>query len=160
MCKHVAAVLYGIGARLDQQPDLLFTLRGVDAKDLVSQAGAGLTQSAKRPKSAKVLDDTSLADVFGIEMATDLPAQKPKAAKKPAKAATVVLQADVAAKLTKKPVAKQALVKAKAPAKSTAKSTAKTAVKSKAKATAEPMATTTKTIAKKPSASRKSAAPK
>ena len=29
MCKHVAAVLYGIGARLDQDPALLFRLRGV-----------------------------------------------------------------------------------------------------------------------------------
>jgi uncharacterized Zn finger protein len=27
MCKHVAAVLYGVGARLDRQPELLFTLR-------------------------------------------------------------------------------------------------------------------------------------
>jgi uncharacterized Zn finger protein len=99
MCKHVAAVLYGIGARLDQQPDLLFALREVDAKDLVSQAGAGLTQSANRPKSAKVLDDTSLADVFGIEMASDLPLPKVKAAAK-----------------------KPALVKAKAPTKSATKS--------------------------------------
>lgn len=42
MCKHVAAVLYGVGARLDQQPELIFTLRGVDATDLVTRAGAGL----------------------------------------------------------------------------------------------------------------------
>jgi uncharacterized Zn finger protein len=41
MCKHVAAVLYGVGARLDHQPDLIFTLRGVDAKDLITRAGAG-----------------------------------------------------------------------------------------------------------------------
>ena len=39
MCKHVAAVLYGIGARLDQQPELLFTLRQVDQQDLITQAG-------------------------------------------------------------------------------------------------------------------------
>ena len=30
MCKHVAATLYGVGARLDHEPELLFTLRGVD----------------------------------------------------------------------------------------------------------------------------------
>jgi uncharacterized Zn finger protein len=42
MCKHIAAVLYGVGARLDQQPDLLFRLRQVNAKDLVAQAGSGL----------------------------------------------------------------------------------------------------------------------
>ena len=36
MCKHVAAVLYGVGARLDQQPELLFRLRAVDEKDLLA----------------------------------------------------------------------------------------------------------------------------
>ena len=36
MCKHVAAALYGVGARLDSDPDLLFTLRGVDRAELVS----------------------------------------------------------------------------------------------------------------------------
>lgn len=79
MCKHVAAVLYGIGARLDQQPELLFSLRRVEAKDLVAQAGAGLQPSGKRPKSGKVLDDASLADVFGIEMAEVAPPEKPAA---------------------------------------------------------------------------------
>lgn len=68
MCKHVAAVLYGIGARLDNQPDLLFSLRRVDAKDLVAQAGAGLPKNKKAPATTKVLDASLLADVFGIEM--------------------------------------------------------------------------------------------
>src|SRR5881409_3482061 len=45
MCKHVAAVLYGIGARLDQQPELLFTLRKVDQQDLIARAGKGLAQT-------------------------------------------------------------------------------------------------------------------
>ena len=36
MCKHVAAVLYGVGARLDHQPELLFRLRAVDEKDLLT----------------------------------------------------------------------------------------------------------------------------
>jgi len=69
MCKHVAAVLYGVGARLDQQPEFLFALRGVDANDLISQVGAGLPESRKRPATGKVLDDALVADVFGIEMA-------------------------------------------------------------------------------------------
>ena len=69
MCKHVAAVLYGVGARLDQQPEFLFALRRVDASDLVSQVGAGLPKSRKRPATGKVLDDALVADVFGIEMA-------------------------------------------------------------------------------------------
>ncbi len=48
MCKHVAAVLYGVGARLDEQPELIFTLRHVDAKDLVTQAGTGLPEIKTR----------------------------------------------------------------------------------------------------------------
>lgn len=76
MCKHVAAVLYGVGARLDQQPELLFSLRRVDAKDLVAQAGVGLQKSGKRPKAGKVLEDSLLADVFGIEMAEVAPSTK------------------------------------------------------------------------------------
>ena len=76
MCKHVAAVLYGIGARLDEQPEVLFSLRRVEVKDLVNQAGAGLTPSKKRMAPGKVLDEALLADVFGIEMAAALPPAK------------------------------------------------------------------------------------
>lgn len=74
MCKHVAAVLYGVGVRLDEQPELLFRLRNVDAADLVAQASAGLTPRQKRPAPARVLDDSQLADVFGIDIAAE-PAQ-------------------------------------------------------------------------------------
>ena len=69
MCKHVAAVLYGVGARLDQQPELLFTLRRVDAQELVAQASSGLPLGRKGTGKAKVLDDASLAGVFGLDMA-------------------------------------------------------------------------------------------
>jgi uncharacterized Zn finger protein len=70
MCKHIAAVFYGIGARLDAEPELLFLLRNVDAKDLVARAAAGVPlASNKSPRSAKILDASKLADVFGIEMA-------------------------------------------------------------------------------------------
>ncbi len=55
MCKHVAAVLYGIGARLDKQPELLFRLREVDEGQLMAQAGKGLQLSKRGPKVAKVL---------------------------------------------------------------------------------------------------------
>lgn len=68
MCKHIAAVLYGVGARLDQKPELLFSLRRVDAKDLVSQAGSGLPKSRKDYSAGKMLDHSMLADVFGIEI--------------------------------------------------------------------------------------------
>jgi uncharacterized Zn finger protein len=80
MCKHVAAVLYGVGARLDEQPELLFTLRQVDAADLVTQAAELPVKSKKAPPKAKVLDDAELADVFGIEMAAT--ADAPPATKK------------------------------------------------------------------------------
>ena len=76
MCKHVAAVLYGIGARLDEQPDLLFALRKVDQQDLIARAGKGLPQT-KRPKAEKVLDAGDLSEMFVIEMAH---VAKPRAA--------------------------------------------------------------------------------
>jgi uncharacterized Zn finger protein len=70
MCKHVAAVFYGIGARLDAAPELLFLMRNVDPKDLIARAETGLPLSSKKaPKSTKLLDASNLADVFGIEMA-------------------------------------------------------------------------------------------
>jgi uncharacterized Zn finger protein len=69
MCKHVAAVLYGIGARLDHQPALLFTLRNVDQQDLIANAGSDLSKNGKRPAGAKVLASDDLSEMFGIEMA-------------------------------------------------------------------------------------------
>ncbi|MEX3844890.1 MULTISPECIES: hypothetical protein [unclassified Paraburkholderia] len=71
MCKHVAAVLYGVGARLDQQPELLFTLRGVDPGDLVSSTGANPSGAGAGPVSGKVLDNVDLGDVFGIDINTE-----------------------------------------------------------------------------------------
>lgn len=77
MCKHVAAVLYGVGARLDQQPELLFRLRGVDEKELTAAAGTSIPNAAA---SAKVLSGDDLADMFGLDMANEpsMPAAKPK----------------------------------------------------------------------------------
>ncbi|WP_233860318.1 SWIM zinc finger family protein [Paraburkholderia sp. HD33-4] len=108
MCKHVAAVLYGVGARLDQQPELLFALRRVDANDLVRQAGTGLPKSTKRPAAGKVLDDALVADVFGIEMAEAYPPAKPAAAgrnKPPVAKVTEKKSARSAVSTTRKPPA-------------------------------------------------------
>lgn len=69
MCKHVAAVFYGIGARLDEQPELLFRLRQVDETELIAQAGKGIPLSAKALGSEKVLGGAEVADLFGLEMA-------------------------------------------------------------------------------------------
>ena len=80
MCKHVAAVLYGIGARLDHQPELLFTLRKVDQQDLIANAGADLSKKGRRPAGAKVLASDDLSEMFGIEMAPATPAKRPGSA--------------------------------------------------------------------------------
>lgn len=101
LCKHVAAVLYGVGARLDAQPDLLFALRHVDAKDLVAQASTAKPTTGRGAAATKVIADDDLADVFGLDMddgpvVTNVPnvsiAQKPavKATAKKAPASNVV----------------------------------------------------------------------
>jgi len=80
VCKHVAAALYGIGARLDQQPELLFVLRQVDGGDLLAQVGTGRPTSGKQPPKSRLLDVSSLDEVFGIEIAaTPAPAPARKA---------------------------------------------------------------------------------
>jgi uncharacterized Zn finger protein len=68
MCKHVAAVLYGIGARLDQKPELLFLLRGVDEKELILQAGRSIPKAGKTPVKAKILAEDDLGDIFGLDL--------------------------------------------------------------------------------------------
>ena len=74
MCKHVAAVLYGIGARLDQQPELLFALRAINKNDLVASAGTHLSKAPKLPAGSRVLVVDDLSEMFGIDMAsTDAP---------------------------------------------------------------------------------------
>ncbi len=99
MCKHVAAALYGVGARLDEDPSLLFKLRKVNVNDLIAQAVEEKTRKLLKKaekKSARVMDEANLSDVFGIEL--DEPAkptvskkEKPgtKAGKAPAKTKTV-----------------------------------------------------------------------
>ncbi len=72
LCKHLAAVLYGVGARLDEAPELLFTLRGVDGAELAAAAldGAALTAVGAPACSASgALGNGELADLFGIELA-------------------------------------------------------------------------------------------
>ncbi len=69
MCKHVAAALYGIGARLDQQPDLLFRLHEVDEKDLIAGAGKALPLAKEGPAATKVLGGEDLSVLFGLDMA-------------------------------------------------------------------------------------------
>ncbi|MBZ5570048.1 MAG: SWIM zinc finger family protein [Acidobacteriia bacterium] len=70
MCKHVAAVLYGIGARLDKQPEFLFRLHEVDEKELIAKAGNALPLARRGPAAAKVLGGgQDLSELFGLDMA-------------------------------------------------------------------------------------------
>lgn len=69
MCKHVAAVLYGIGARLDSQPTLFFELRGVDIDRFLDVAVANkvdaMLENAQKP-SSRILEGADLNALFGV----------------------------------------------------------------------------------------------
>lgn len=86
LCKHLAAVLYGIGARLDTRPELLFKLRGVDHNDLISAVdpATAIGSPAKASGRRRTLDSTALGDVFGIDLEADPVPQLSKAKSKPA----------------------------------------------------------------------------
>jgi uncharacterized Zn finger protein len=68
MCKHVAATLYGVGARLDEQPQLLFALRGVDEGELLAGAGQDLARTTSTPDSRAVLETGDIAALFELDM--------------------------------------------------------------------------------------------
>jgi uncharacterized Zn finger protein len=85
LCKHVAATLYGVGARLDEHPELLFLLRGVDPAELIGQASAAeAVRQTTDGKNVPAMSETEMADVFGIELAaapTGVPAGTEPAAR-------------------------------------------------------------------------------
>lgn len=110
MCKHVAAVLYGIGARLDTQQELLFTLRQVDPSLLVTQAAGALDAAPSLPAADSDLGD--LAALFDIELGetASLPAQEsPSAAVATRGRAKIAKSKKVASKkpASKKPTSKK-----------------------------------------------------
>ncbi len=74
LCKHLAAVLYGIGARLDHQPELLFLLRKVDHLELITATGEKAATTKLRSKKNAIADD-ALSEIFGIEL--ESPAAEP-----------------------------------------------------------------------------------
>jgi uncharacterized Zn finger protein len=93
MCKHIAAVLYGVGARLDQQPELIFRLRAVDEADLIASIDTGLPLSKTAPGAARVLETDDISALFGIDMeAAPAPAKGKKSAPPPAKPAPVAVK--------------------------------------------------------------------
>ncbi len=94
MCKHIAAVMYGIGARLDEQPELLFRLRGVDHEELLSAEAAvgAITGDGAGRSRRRALAKGDLSAVFGVDLesdaqesagdsATEAPVAQPKARK-------------------------------------------------------------------------------
>ncbi len=110
MCKHVAAVLYGIGARFDVEPKLLFQLRGADPAELVSSAAAS-TLTGTRPLAREKELGGDLAGMFGIEL--DLgPSEEPVLAKapraKPAAAKPAAVKPAAAKPAAAKPAAAEA----------------------------------------------------
>lgn len=68
MCKHVAAVLYGVGARLDERPELLFALRKVDHEDLVSHIDVIKVTQRQAASDEQILGDENLENIFGIDL--------------------------------------------------------------------------------------------
>jgi uncharacterized Zn finger protein len=68
MCKHIAAVLYGVGARLDEKPELLFELRNVDHSELLTAAISKGTSKKRKTPSNKILNSDDLSGLFGIDL--------------------------------------------------------------------------------------------
>ena len=104
MCKHVAAVLYGVGARLDDKPELLFRLRAVDEKELVAHIDTALPMSKHGPAAGRVLDGDDVSALFGLDMAAP---EEPAAARpsaKPKRARTPVPAPEEAVPVVKAPV--------------------------------------------------------
>jgi uncharacterized Zn finger protein len=66
MCKHVAAVLYGVGNRLDHEPELLFKLRRVDHTELIRKVS--IKTPASRSAKSKIIKDGDLSEIFGIDI--------------------------------------------------------------------------------------------
>lgn len=104
LCKHLAAVLYGVGARLDSEPELLFTLRDVDHLELVGEAvAADNLDAAFTGEASEGLKGDDLGEMFGIELSDDSSEREtaiaaPKVKKRKAQSKRIV---------TKKPRKKQ-----------------------------------------------------
>ena len=88
MCKHIAAVLYGVGARLDHQPELLFLLRDVDHEELITTELDIQSATSGKGKRRR-LAGADLSDVFGLDMEEPVtPGPKKRAIKKTARKKT------------------------------------------------------------------------
>jgi len=170
MCKHVAAVLYGVGARLDRTPELLFKLRGVDHEELIaSDAEAAVSAATSRSKS-KRLADGELSEVFGIDLDTsdDSGGASPPRKKSSRRTQTGTPRKKAAKKKavtknpsgeTKKKAAKKARKKKTGPKTAVKKSAPKTRVQRSTRPTTKKKATK-KTAKKKTPAARAARKPR
>lgn len=130
MCKHIAAVFYGVGARLDTQPELLFLLRGVDHEELITADAETAVSAAMGEAGGKHLGSDDLADIFGIDI-------EQKAVKKSTKKAAS--KKSPKKKTTKKKAAKKTVKKKSVKKKSTKKTSVKKKVVKKKAATKTPV---------------------
>ena len=129
-CKHLAAVMYGVGARLDKQPELLFVLRDVDHQELVSQAVAEGNLDRELSGGDGALAGEDLGAMFGIELDTaplptptkskpkralipKTPASKTSAAKKPVSKKTATKRSTDSKKVVAKKATKKAAAKSR-----------------------------------------------
>ncbi len=144
LCKHLAAVLYGVGNRLDKSPELLFVLRKVDHLELVNQAVA----EGNLERSLTASDDNSLAGsdlgaMFGIELDQAPPAPKSAApAKKKTKAKTTTVKKAKSKSESKPKTVKPSVPLRKTPSKPVVKSKAKPSEATKSKLKKSPVVAT------------------
>ena len=120
MCKHVAAVLYGVGARLDHQPELLFVLRGVEPAELIAAAVTDVP-TTRKSGGRRLLKTEDMSSVFGIDLDLDAasesdhaPRRTQRRLKTPTKRATKTR----AAATRKKPASRTKAIKKSASARS------------------------------------------
>jgi len=79
MCKHVAAVMYGIGVRLDTEPELLFKLRGVRHEELISmESSIDSLTGGKRSRRRRAMASETLERVFDIDLEDEAPPPAPR----------------------------------------------------------------------------------
>ena len=159
MCKHVAAALYGAGARLDEEPELLFKLRGVNQEELIDADAETAFSTATTAGKSRRIDAGDLSDVFGIDIdVDDTEGSQPTKSRRKTKKATKKSRRKKAAPTAKKAPAKPAIKKAakKTGKRMVKKAAAKKATKKAKKASAKTRATTKKKkVAKKSAVAKK-----
>jgi uncharacterized Zn finger protein len=123
MCKHVAAVLYGFGARLDSKPELLFTLRGVNHEELIAADAEHAVVTATSRGKARRLAAGDISDVFGIEILP--PEDSAREPAEPPAPKKIVKAPSAKSAVTKTPVTKTPVTKSLAKKPSATKPSAK-----------------------------------